>query len=84
MRIYTLWGQRKERYQGQYAPELIAAIDEWGMEENSSYLTDEESKASNSGEFDIIRRILININQKEFDEQLYGKVLKGDIHDETA
>lgn len=79
MKIITLWGQRIEQYKGQYAPELLAAIDEIGNDENPEYLNQEESNANKFGEFSVIRRIIIQIPQKDFEEQLFGKVIQGQV-----
>ena len=79
MKIITLWGQRIERYKGEYAPELLAAIDEFGNDDYPQYLDDEESNANKNNEFSVVRRIVIQIPQKDFEEQLYGKVIKGEI-----
>ena len=77
--LITLWGQRKESYKGQYAPELIAAIDEYGNEDNPAYLSVEEDKAQRSKEFTHIQYITIELNETAFQKQLYGEPLKGEI-----
>lgn len=38
MKIYVLFGQREERYEGQYAPEAMEIMDEFGYDENPQYL----------------------------------------------
>ena len=54
MRIYMLWGQRKGSYPGQYAPELLASIEEHGNDDNPDYLLGEEKKYRDSYEFESI------------------------------
>jgi hypothetical protein len=79
MKIICIFAQRKERYEGEYAPELLTAIDEWGNEDNPDYLNEEQNKADDSKEFSIIKRMEIEVDQESFEEQLYGKTLKGII-----
>lgn len=38
MKLYIIFGQRIERYPGQYAPEALEVMDEYGMEENGEWL----------------------------------------------
>ena len=66
MTIKCLFAQRIERYPGQFAPELLAAIDEYGNEDNPDYLTDEETKAKNSKDFTIIKRISVSVSDEDF------------------
>lgn len=34
MKVHILFGQRKESYEGEHAPEVLAAWDEYSVEEN--------------------------------------------------
>lgn len=43
MRVFLLIVQRVESYKGQHAPEVIDAIDEYTLEENSSYMATREN-----------------------------------------
>ena len=45
MEIRCLFAQRHCDYDGEYAPELLAAIDEYGDDDNPSYLLEEIEKA---------------------------------------
>lgn len=38
MNLYIIFGQRIERYPGEYAPEALEVMDEYGMEENGQWL----------------------------------------------
>lgn len=38
MRVYVLFGQRVETYDGQYAPEALDVIDEYTVEDNPQYM----------------------------------------------
>jgi hypothetical protein len=79
MKIFCLFAQRNCLYDGQYEPELLAAIDDIGNDENPEYLDSEESEAKNSGEFSLIRRITISISTNEFEKAFYGFPLKGTV-----
>ncbi len=62
MILHVLMGQRKEDYPGQYAPEALAVIDEYGHSDNPDYMA--EQKAQNlSTEFESIAVIDIDVSQ---------------------
>lgn len=65
MKVYVLFGQRKESYPGQYAPEVLASIDEFGNDENPDYMIDEEKKAVATGEFESVVVIPLEVNQAQ-------------------
>lgn len=52
MKVPVLFGQRKERYEGEYAPECLAVMSETDDSDNPDYLRDEKRKADESGEFE--------------------------------
>lgn len=52
MKLYVLFGQRKENYPGQYAPEALECIDEWGMEDNGAWIGDKKREFEATGEFE--------------------------------
>ena len=66
MTIYCIFAQRIESYEGQYAPELIKAMYEYGNDDNPDFLNDAEKKAIDSREFTIIKRLGIEIPEKHF------------------
>jgi len=61
MNIECLFVQRKERYEGQYSPELIAAIDEYGNDDNPDYLNDKEEKVRKDMDISFYKRITISV-----------------------
>jgi hypothetical protein len=61
MKIIMVWGQRKNEYAGQYAPELLTAIDEVGDEHNPDFINSEYKKAVFGGEFDAVRIIITQV-----------------------
>ncbi|HUW89062.1 MAG TPA: hypothetical protein VMV43_00935, partial [Candidatus Nanopelagicaceae bacterium] len=73
MKIICLFGLRSCRYPGEYAPELLDAIDEIGDDDNPSFLNDREDKCQKSGEFAILKRIDINLSDEQFDLIFYKK-----------
>lgn len=73
MTIECLFGQRICRYEGEYAPELLAAMDDVGYDENPDYLHDKEKEYRDSGEFSFLKRISIGVSQKEFDAVFFPK-----------
>lgn len=86
MKFICLFGQRKERYLGQYAPELLAAIDEIGNDDNPLYLDTEEEKCEESGDFSILKRMTFSVNDKEFNREFYpsSKELTATVEKEAA
>lgn len=62
MKLFVIYAQRKERYAGEYAPEVLAAIDEVGNDENPDYLISEKAKAVATGEFESVVLIPFEVN----------------------
>lgn len=62
MKLFVLFGQRKESYPGEYAPEALACIDECGMDENPAYIEGEHKKHRDSDEFEAIAVITLKVN----------------------
>ena len=79
MDIICLFAQRKQRYPGQYAPELLAAIDQYGDLENPEYMIGEIEKAKNDNDIEFFRRLVITVPDSEFDSEFYGKNLNGKV-----
>lgn len=51
MKLHVLFGQRKERYTGEYAPEALACMSEYDHDDNPEYLAGEQANADASAEF---------------------------------
>lgn len=51
MNIVMVWGQRKCRYIGQYAPELLEAVDEHTNNDNPEIIDNAYTRALESQEF---------------------------------
>jgi hypothetical protein len=79
MKIICLFAQRKEAYPGEYAPELLSAIDDVGDTDNPDYMLEEQEKARKDEELAFFRRMEISVNEKEFNDLFYGTALKGTV-----
>lgn len=71
MKIFVLMGQRKCRFDGEYAPEALACMDEFGDSENPDYLEGERLAAENSGDFDRLSVVTLNVNSDSIMATLY-------------
>lgn len=80
MEIRCLFAQRQFSYPGENAPELLAAIDEYGDDENPDYLNNEQDKANCDDDVLFTKRIVITIPDKEFDDVFFSRnSIKGKI-----
>lgn len=61
MDLYILFGQRRERYEGQHAPEALEVIDEYVWEENGQWLRGrrEERRANEGSEWAALKIIRV-------------------------
>lgn len=71
MKLFVLFGQRKCTYPGEYAMEALACIDENGHSDNPDYLEGEERSRRESGEFEALRIITLEVSEKDVRQQLY-------------
>ena len=62
MKLHILFGQRKERYPGEYMPEALAVMDEYGHSDNPEYLDGEMGKAVATGEFESVVVVTMEVN----------------------
>lgn len=70
MKLHVLYAQRKEHYPGEYAPEVLAAIDEFGQSDNPEFLDDERTKAVASGDFENVVVVTLEVNGAKIMEML--------------
>ncbi len=85
--IKTLWGKRTEQYDGQYAPELLAAIDEYGNDENPDYMIGEYKKylaEMQRDEFTALEEIDIEVDGERINAMLSLKTIPGKIKPATS
>jgi len=80
MKLICLFGQRKELYLGELVPELLDAIDEYGNDDNPSYMDDKEKEYNGYDDIAFTKRIEIEVDDKRFDEVFYGNAsIKGEV-----
>lgn len=83
MFLYVLFGQRKENYPGQYAPEALEVMDEYAYHENGEWLQEKLLEGEKTGEFAALKIMEINLgsgSQDRIREALVGTpVLKGTL-----
>lgn len=71
MEIFVLVGHRKEAYEGQYAPEVLAAIDDVGNDDNPDYLRDEHQKQLASKDFSGLAIMTLRVPEQAVWQALY-------------
>lgn len=81
MKLHVIFGQRKERYLGEYAPEVLAAMDEVGNSDNPDYLADVVTAAKSTDEFENVVVINIEVNGAQIMDLLRptSRTLKAEI-----
>lgn len=81
MIIKVLFGQRKEDYEGQYAPEALEVMDEFGFEENAEWLEKKLEHHKRFNEFVSLKIIDIKISNGDLDRILNPDppTIKGEI-----
>ncbi len=72
MRLHILFGQRKESYSGEHAPEPLLCWSEWQVEENPDHFDNEVDEATNvnRAEFESIRLFIVVVDQDEIRRRL--------------
>jgi hypothetical protein len=70
MKVYILFGQRKCSYDGEFAPEALDIINEFGMDENPEYLENKKEEYILSKEFVALSIIPIEISDRDIDARL--------------
>lgn len=84
MKIHVLFAQRKGTYEGEYAPEVLDAMDEYSFEENAQHLEEKLDESVNGGEFESVKIIEIDVCGKSISNiltpkqnSICGKVVSG-------
>ena len=71
MKIHLIIGQRKERYLGEYAPEVLDAMDEYGNDENSGEWIDGKMKEHKADEsFEAVEVVTVEVPISKIMERL--------------
>ena len=71
MNLLVLIGQRKERYEGEYAPEALAVIDEYGNDENPDYMRDALYEQTKSEDFSALAVVHLSVSDDAINNVLY-------------
>ena len=71
MDLFVLIGQRKERYEGEYTPEALAVIDEYGDSENPDYMRDELHKYTKIGDFSALSILHLSVSDDAINKALF-------------
>jgi hypothetical protein len=81
MDFLILVGQRNCSYEGQYAPEVLAAIDSNGNDDNPDFLAEMRELHQKSKEFDSLAVMTIRVSGAAVTEALYpaAKAIKGEV-----
>ena len=59
--FHIVVGQRKESYPGEYAPEALAVMDEYGVEDNGQWLQDTLAENRSSGDFEAVEIVRLEV-----------------------
>jgi hypothetical protein len=74
MKIHVLFGQRRERYEGEHAPEILCAWDEWSIEENPDGFSEavELARKEVGEEMVATRVIILDVDGDKIRKMLVG------------
>lgn len=65
MKLFVIMAQRKERYLGEHGPEALEVMSEYDNDENGEFLPEMLDKHRNSGHFENVRLITIEVNEDQ-------------------
>ncbi len=71
MKVFVLFGQRECRYPGEFATEALVCMDECGNSENPDYLIEEQEKYEQSGDFDRLAVVCLEVKSSSIEAALY-------------
>lgn len=75
MNLYVLFGQRKEDFPEQYAPEALEVMDQYAFDENAVWLDEKLKEREASNEFVALKIVCLDLgdgSQKNIRELLVG------------
>lgn len=64
MDVFLLIAQRKETYPGEYAPEALECMDEYGYSENPEWLDEKKAAAQATGEFERVEIMRLAVDSR--------------------
>lgn len=62
MQLLVVMAQRKENYKGQYAPEALAVMTEYGHDENPDYLSEVLAESRECDEFAAVELVRLDVD----------------------
>ncbi|APC44433.1 hypothetical protein [Pseudoalteromonas phage PH357] len=80
MIIHVLFAQRKESYDGEYAPEAVDVVDEYAFSDNPEYLEGRLSEFKSSAEYQNAEIVDIDLGrgaQRDIRDKLIGRLVLG-------
>lgn len=80
MKLYVIFGQRKENYEGQYAPEALEVINEYANDDNPTWLGDKFREIQKQEDMKSVKIVTVVINNKNLSDIMNPKnELEGEI-----
>lgn len=73
--MLVLFGHRKEKHQGEYAPEVLEAIDQYTNDENPSWILERKEIHENTGNFQSLKIIEMDYDEDDVYDLLLPKVV---------
>lgn len=61
MKLFIIFGQRRERYEGEHAPEALEITDEFTMDENPDWINEKLEEHQANKDFLSVKIIEVNI-----------------------
>jgi len=68
LKLLVIFAQREERYEGQYAPEVVAAVTEFENYDNPEYMEEQLKEAKKNPDFVAATLINIELGDEAADE----------------
>lgn len=70
MKLYVLFAQRKQRYNGQYGIETLAITDEYSSEDNPEWIHDTKAENEATGDFESLAVVTLEVSEAEIRKRL--------------
>jgi hypothetical protein len=79
MRLYVMFGQRAEKFEGQFAPEALDVIDEYTADENGAYMDTATAAAKEKYGEDFVNIMWFPVDIEGAVEATIRKILLADM-----
>ena len=70
MKLYVIFGQRHESYEGEYAPEVIECWDESAVDDNYEGYEEQLNIAESNKEFSAVSVVIVKIDGDKVSDRL--------------